>query len=95
MSPFTALPPKLGLKLRRLKASGSPTKKKVDVSFLGTTASQRRKDQFDAARRKLEGVGAAEEQRSDDEESDDGFKDSEETCLESVGDGSAFAQFVK
>lgn len=84
LSPFTALPPKLGLKLRRLRARLSP-KKHVDLAFLGPTASDRRKEQFDAARRKLEGRGMPGEQRSDEE--------SDEDTLESIGE--AFVGFVK
>ncbi|KAM0786974.1 hypothetical protein ACM66B_002392 [Microbotryomycetes sp. NB124-2] len=85
-SPFTALPPKLGLrsKLRSStvassaesidatasRATVSPSKRKsgVDTAFLGDLGvSKRRKDQFDAARRKLDGVGSASEQQSEDD----------------------------
>ena len=78
LSPFTALPPKLGL--RSKLTSSSPTKK-VDLSFLGSAkpVSQRRKDALDAARRKLEGLSA---------EQDDGGSGSEDTgVLEAKGEG--------
>lgn len=39
-----------------MRAKLSPKKEKVDVAFLGEGISKRRKNQFDAARRKLEGV---------------------------------------
>lgn len=42
----------------------------VDTAFLGKSASKRRKAQFDAARRRLEGVGAPSEQRSDSDDED-------------------------
>ncbi|KAK4702477.1 hypothetical protein P7C70_g3742, partial [Phenoliferia sp. Uapishka_3] len=94
LSPFTALPPKLMLKgrLRGLKAklSPSPKKKVVDVTFLSNKPTKRRVNQWDAARRKLEGVGAPEEQRSDDEDTT-----GDTGVLEAAGEGSAFTTFVK
>lgn len=83
LSPFTALPPKLGFgsKLRGLRAKMSP-KKTVDTTFLGTekgAVSKRRKEQFDAARRRLEGTGLASEQRSDDESDVTGVLEAEGT----------------
>lgn len=87
LSPFTALPPKLGMRVRGVRsmvatAVTAPARKSVDTTFLGTDAvTQRRKKQFDAARRKLEGVGYAAEQRSD--------SDSEYTgVLEAKGEAS-------
>ncbi|KAK4047094.1 hypothetical protein OIV83_005657 [Microbotryomycetes sp. JL201] len=81
-SPFTALPPKLSIR-KKLRSSSlvlvdnsvprktvSPSKRKsgVDTSFLGdSVVSKRRKDQFDAARRKLDGVGTASEQQSEED----------------------------
>jgi hypothetical protein len=90
-SPFTALPPKLGLKMR-IRAKMSPKKKTVDVGFLGTTVvTKRRKDQFDAARRKLEGTGTPEEQISDGESDGDNSG-----ILEASGEGGlfSFARYV-
>lgn len=83
LSPFTALPPKLGLKLRGIRARLSP-KKHVDLAFLGPTASDRRKEQFDAARRKLEGRGMPGEQRSDGESDEDTFESTGEAVVEFV-----------
>jgi hypothetical protein len=86
LSPFTALPPKVGFKMRGLRsklAAPSPVKT-VDVGFLGCgkPVTMRRKDQFDAARRKLEGVGSVEEQRSE------GESESENSgVLEAKGEG--------
>lgn len=87
LSPFTALPPKLGLRLRsKLAAATTSPKKMVDVGFLegkSKPVTRRRKDQFDAARRKLEGLGAADEQRSD------GESESENSgVIEAKGEGS-------
>lgn len=90
LSPFTALPPKLGLKLRGIRAKLSP-KKTVDVGFLGPTATRRRKDQFNAAMRKLEGTGDPEEQRSD-EESDETDNSG---VLEGSGEGTTFLSFAR
>lgn len=94
LSPFTALPPKLGFKMRglRSKLAASPVKA-VDVGFLGggKPVTKRRKDQFDAARRKLEGVGSVEEQRSE------GESESENSgVLEAKGEGGSigFARWV-
>lgn len=84
LSPFTALPPKLAMSKLRSRLS-SPSKslnnstlmeaasgKENVSSFLGPlAATKRRQDQFAASLRKLEGVGTAEEQRSDEGESDD------------------------
>lgn len=84
LSPFTALPPKLSINKLRSRLS-SPSKsssnsnsmeaangKENVSSFLGPlAATKRRQDQFAASLRKLEGVGTAEEQRSDEGESDD------------------------
>lgn len=95
LSPFTALPPKLTGKLRGLRArlSPSPKKKTVDVAFLGSAAktTRRRKTQWDAARRRLEGVGDPDEQMSGDESDT-----TEDTgVLEAAGEGFAFMSFVK
>ncbi|GAA5866225.1 hypothetical protein JCM8547_007209 [Rhodosporidiobolus lusitaniae] len=70
LSPFTALPPRLGSKLRAVRAkmeSKSPKKKVVDTSFFGSKVSTRRQEQLDAAMRRLEGTGKPSEQRSDSE----------------------------
>jgi uncharacterized protein (DUF2345 family) len=71
--------------LEASSAFAGPARKSVDVTFLNAGAvTQRRKKQFDAARRKLEGVGHATEQRS---ESD---SDSENTgVLEAKGEAPA------
>ncbi|GAA5886544.1 hypothetical protein JCM6882_001682 [Rhodosporidiobolus microsporus] len=69
-SPFTALPPRLGSKLRAVRAkmaSKSPKKAAVDTSFLGAKVSSRRQEQLEAAMRRLEGTGRPSEQRSDSE----------------------------
>ena len=101
LSPFTALPPKLGLRNRLRAKLTSPVKKKagglgggkMDVERLGmgtgTVISVRRAGQFDASLRKLEGTGAAGEQRSDEE--DTGVIE-----LEGRGEGGVFqAGFAK
>ncbi|GAA6063061.1 hypothetical protein JCM10212_003006 [Sporobolomyces blumeae] len=72
LSPFTALPPRLGTKLRGLRSQMSPTKKRVDTAFLGDAASRRRQRQFNAAARMLEGTGRPSEQRSDEDTDDTG-----------------------
>ncbi|GAA5883158.1 hypothetical protein JCM16303_006118 [Sporobolomyces ruberrimus] len=72
LSPFTALPPRLGSKLRGIRAKTSPVKKKVDTTFLGDAASRRRQAQFNAAARRLEGTGFPSEQRSDEDTDDTG-----------------------
>ncbi|KAL8283921.1 hypothetical protein RQP46_005353 [Phenoliferia psychrophenolica] len=93
LSPFTALPPKLTGKLRGLRAklSPSPKKKTVDTAFLGEGVEakmmRRRKTEWDASLRKLEGVGHAREQRSDDESDQTGV-------VEAAGEG-AFRSFIK
>lgn len=83
--PFTALPPKLGFKMRGLRSKLAASQvKAVDVRFLGggKPVTKRSKDQFDAARRKLEGVGSVEEQKSD------GESESENSgVLEAKGEG--------
>ncbi|GAA5984510.1 hypothetical protein JCM11641_007006 [Rhodosporidiobolus odoratus] len=68
-SPFTALPPRVGSKLRgvRAKLASKSPKKTVDTSFLGAKVSTRRQGQLDAAMRRLEGTGKPSEQRSDSE----------------------------
>lgn len=86
LSPFTALPPKLGNRMRGLR---SKVVSAVDLDFLSSSAvTKRRKDQFDAARRKLEGTGAAAEQRSDSESDITGV-------LEAKGEGAGLHQFSK
>ncbi|GAA5948333.1 hypothetical protein JCM3765_001375 [Sporobolomyces pararoseus] len=90
LSPFTALPPRIGSKLRGSQAVNvSPAKKKkVDVSFLGDAASRRRQAQFNAAARRLEGTGLPSEQRSDDETDDTGV-------LEAKGEATDNFTFTK
>ncbi|GAA5838012.1 hypothetical protein JCM11251_006823 [Rhodosporidiobolus azoricus] len=98
-SPFTALPPRLGSKLRAVRAkmssssaasglelSTSPKPKKVDTSFLGSRVSSRRQEQLEAAMRRLEGTGKPSEQRSDGESTSD-FTAVLEAVLEAAGDG--------
>ncbi|GAA5912028.1 uncharacterized protein JCM6883_007084 [Sporobolomyces salmoneus] len=89
LSPFTALPPRIGSKLPGLKGSTSPAKKKkVDTSFLGDATSRRRQAQFNAAARRLEGTGFPEEQRSDDDTDDTGV-------LEAKGEATDDLTFAK
>lgn len=89
-SPFTALPTRISTRLKVLHDPSathdepSPSKKNVDVSFLGgkSGVSRRRMQEFDAARRKLEGSGTAKDQaQRSDGESD----------VELVGEGSGSA----
>ncbi|BGP50980.1 hypothetical protein JCM10450v2_006906 [Rhodotorula kratochvilovae] len=90
LSPFTALPPRLSSKLRGLRAkmgSKSP-KKAVDTAFLGEKATKRRQGQFEAAMRRLEGVGLPTEQRSDEETDDTGV-------LEAKGEATEELTFTK
>ncbi|GAA5920811.1 hypothetical protein JCM3775_003962 [Rhodotorula graminis] len=91
LSPFTALPPRLSSKLRSLRGGQpAPTEnaKKVDTGFLGDNATRRRQGQFNAAMRKLEGVGAPAEQRSDEETDDTGV-------LEAKGEATEELSFTK
>ncbi|GAA6021266.1 hypothetical protein JCM10207_002596 [Rhodosporidiobolus poonsookiae] len=78
LSPFTALPPRLGSKLRKLSATSATSASsyaKASVSpprpLLGlggqARASIRRQEQLEAAMRRLEGTGRPGEQRSDSE----------------------------
>ncbi|GAA6052146.1 hypothetical protein JCM3770_001242 [Rhodotorula araucariae] len=86
LSPFTALPPRISSKLRGLRArvvSGSP-KKVVDTAFLGEKTTKRRQGQFNAAMRRLEGVGAPTEQRSDDETDDTGVLEAKGEATEEL-----------
>ncbi|CDR35813.1 RHTO0S01e07668g1_1 [Rhodotorula toruloides] len=88
-SPFTALPPRLSAKLRgaRTKLS-SKSPKRVDTGFLGDNATRRRQGQFNAAMRRLEGIGAPAEQRSDSETDDTGV-------LEAQGEATDELTFTK
>jgi len=91
LSPFTALPPRLSSKLRGLrgaKAVPDESPKKVDTGFLGDNATRRRQGQFNAAMRKLEGVGVPAEQRSDEETDDTGV-------LEAKGEATEELSFTK
>ncbi|GAA5911075.1 hypothetical protein JCM5296_002453 [Sporobolomyces johnsonii] len=89
LSPFTALPPRLGARLRGIRAKISPTKKKlVDTNFLGDGATRRRQGQFNAAMRMLEGTGKPDEQRSDDDTDDTGV-------LEAKGEATDEFTFTK
>ncbi|GAA5928875.1 hypothetical protein JCM1841_001281 [Sporobolomyces salmonicolor] len=89
LSPFTALPPRLGARLRGIRAKISPTKKKlVDTHFLGDSATRRRQSQFNAAMRMLEGTGKPEEQRSDEDTDDTGV-------LEAKGEATDEFTFTK
>lgn len=62
VSPFTALPPRLTLR--------KPAVSACNTDFLGSKVTRRRQGQLDAAVRRLEGVGAPEEQRSGGETDD-------------------------
>lgn len=90
LSPFTALPPRLSSKLRGVRGKPLPTKspKKVDTAFLGDNATRRRQGQFNAAMRRLEGVGVPTEQRSDEETDDTGV-------LEAKGEATEELSFTK
>ncbi|GAA5900397.1 hypothetical protein JCM8208_005350 [Rhodotorula glutinis] len=91
LSPFTALPPRLSSKLRGLrggKAAPIESPKRVDTGFLGDNATRRRQGQFNAAMRKLEGVGVPMEQRSDEETDDTGV-------LEAKGEATEELSFTK
>ncbi|GAA5995655.1 uncharacterized protein JCM10292_005305 [Rhodotorula paludigena] len=85
-SPFTALPPRLSSKWRGMRGkvvSKSP-KKVVDTGFLGDSATTRRQGQFNAAMRRLEGVGAPSEQRSDEETDDTGVLEAKGEATEEL-----------
>lgn len=91
-SPFTALPPRLSSKWRGMRgkvASKSP-KKVVDTGFLGDSATTRRQGQFNAAMRRLEGVGAPSEQRSDEETDDTGVLEAKGEATEDL----TFSKYV-
>ncbi|BGP27026.1 hypothetical protein JCM10295v2_005988 [Rhodotorula toruloides] len=88
-SPFTALPPRLSAKLRGARGKlNSKILKRVDTGFLGENATKRRQRQFNAAMRRLEGVGAPAEQRSDSETDDTGV-------LEAHGEATDELTFTK
>ncbi|GAA5944875.1 uncharacterized protein JCM15063_003024 [Sporobolomyces koalae] len=83
LSPFTALPPRLGSNLRfhRDQVDRDPILKKVDTAFVRGNASQRRQEQWNAAARKLEGTGFPCEQRSDDDTDDTGLLEAKGEAL--------------
>jgi hypothetical protein len=88
-SPFTALPPRLSAKLRGARGKlSSESPKRVDTGFLGDNATKRRQGQFNAAMRRLEGIGAPAEQRSDSETDDTGV-------LEAQGEATDELTFTK
>ncbi|BGP34707.1 hypothetical protein JCM10296v2_006529 [Rhodotorula toruloides] len=88
-SPFTALPPRLSAKLRGARGKlSSKSPKRVDTGFLGDNATKRRQGQFNAAMRRLEGIGAPAEQRSDSETDDTGV-------LEAHGEATDELTFTK
>ncbi|BGP02805.1 Proteophosphoglycan ppg4 [Rhodotorula toruloides ATCC 204091] len=88
-SPFTALPPRLSAKLRGARGKlSSKSSKRVDTGFLGDNATTRRQGQFNAAMRRLEGIGAPAEQRSDSETDDTGV-------LEAHGEATDELTFTK
>lgn len=88
-SPFTALPPRLSAKLRGARDKlSSKSPKRVDIGFLGDNATKRRQGQFNAAMRRLEGIGAPAEQRSDSETDDTGV-------LEACGEATDELTFSK
>ncbi|GAA5863086.1 hypothetical protein JCM3774_001416 [Rhodotorula dairenensis] len=68
-SPFTTLPPRLNLRKSAVSA--------CNTDFLGSKVTRRRQGQLDAAMRRLEGVGAPDEQKSGGETDDTGVLEAE------------------